>query len=300
MTANPTGWSAQAWFKLKGRAQGHQAGATAPLKWLRSYGRSDGYRELPLLHTAGGLVGGDRLQLAFEASGDSQVLLTTVAAQKVYGSLGRFRRDATPRWAHQSVHIELRDQAALEWLPQELVLYGDGLLQQDLTVQLEPGASWLGSDVVRLGRSAAGEGLGQGCWRSSLTIRRRDPVAGDRWELVDRLSLDHNALQRQHGMAGQPVLGTLVWVAPSGVEATTLDALVAEGRRLRQDLQGEMALGRLEHGLIARYRGSSTQMARFWFCRLWGLLRQQQGQERPVLPRVWPFQENPWLHERST
>jgi len=242
-------------------------------------------------------VGGDRLQLAITASGDSQALLTTVAAQKVYGSLGRFRQDDTPRWAHQNVVIRLRDQAALEWLPQELVLYGDGLLQQELTVELEPGCSWLGTDVVRLGRSAAGEGLGQGCWRSSLKIRRRDPAAGDRWELVDRLSLDRHALQRQHGMDGQPVLGTLVWAAPDGTGAPVLDALVAEGRQLRQGLDGAMALGRLEQGLIARYRGDSTQMARFWFCRLWGLLRQHQGQQRPVLPRVWPFQENPWLDE---
>ena len=295
MTSDPRSWSAHAWLRLQDRARGHQAGATAPLKWLRSYGRDDGYLELPLLHTAGGLVGGDRLQLSFEGSGDSQALLTTVAAQKVYGSLGRFRQDATPRWARQSVLIQLRDQAALEWLPQELVLYGDGLLQQELTVELGPEASWLGADVVRLGRSAAGEGLGLGCWRSSLTIRRRDPDAGDRWELVDRLNLDRHALSRQHGMAGQPVLGTLVWAAPSTIAATTLDALVAEGRRLRQDLVGEMALGRLEQGLIARYRGDSTQMARFWFCRLWGLLRQHQGQDRPALPRVWPFQENPWL-----
>ena len=297
MTAEPSGWSAQAWLTLTGQGSGHQAGATAPLKWLRSYDRGDGYRELPLLHTAGGLVGGDRLQVAITASGDSQALLTTVAAQKVYGSLGRFRQDDTPRWAHQNVVIRLRDQAALEWLPQELVLYGDGLLQQELTVELEPGCSWLGTDVVRLGRSAAGERLGQGCWRSSLTIRRRDPAAGDRWELVDRLSLDRHALQRQHGMDGQPVLGTLVWAAPDGTGAPALDALVAEGRQLRQGLDGAMALGRLEQGLIARYRGDSTQMARFWFCRLWGLLRQHQGQQRPVLPRVWPFQENPWLDE---
>jgi len=290
-----SGWRAEAWLSLQGQAHGHRAGATAPLKWLRSYGRADGYRELPLLHTAGGLVGGDRVQLAIEACSDSQALLTTVAAQKVYGSLGRFRQDDTPRWVHQSVRIQLRDRAALEWLPQELVLYGDGLLQQELSVDLEPGCSWLGSDVVRLGRSAAGEGLGRGCWRSSLTIRRRHPDGSDRWELVDRLSLDQQALPGEHGMARQPVLGTLVWAAPCGIAQSTLDTLVDAGRRLRQGLTGTMAVGRLEQGLIARYRGGSTQMARFWFCRLWGLLREHRGQTRPALPRVWPFQEDPWL-----
>ena len=293
------GWSAEAWLRLQGSQGAHQAGATAPLKWLRSYARADGFRELPLLHTAGGLVGGDRLALRLEAAHNSQALLTTVAAQKVYGSVGRFRQELDPRWAHQAVQITLQDQAVLEWLPQELVLYGDGLLHQDLTVQLDPGCSWLGTDVVRLGRSAAGEGLGQGCWRSSLSIRRRDPAGGDRWELVDRICLDQEALQSEHGMAGEAVLGTLVWAAPNRFSPGALDALVDQGRQLRAGLDGTMALGRLEQGFIGRYRGGSTQMARFWFCRLWALLRQAQGLPAPELPRVWPFQEQPWLPTTS-
>ena len=49
----------------------------------------------------------------------------------------------------------------------------------------------------------------------------------------------------------------------------------------------------LEQGLVARYRGPSSQAARFWFTRLWRLLREARGQEPPQLPRVWPFQEEP-------
>ena len=41
----------------------HQGGCTAPFKLLRSERGEDGRCELPVLHTAGGLVGGDQLSL---------------------------------------------------------------------------------------------------------------------------------------------------------------------------------------------------------------------------------------------
>jgi urease accessory protein len=54
-----------------------------------------------------------------------------------------------------------------------------------------------------------------------------------------------------------------------------------------------MACGRLDRGLVARYRGPSTQAARFWFTRIWARIRAERGLAAPVLPRVWPFQEQP-------
>jgi urease accessory protein len=292
-SAGNKGWNAKAWLRLTGNAGGHQAGATAPLKWLRGYQRSDGMLELPLLHTAGGLVGGDQLNVEVAVSDQRRALLTTVAAQKVYGSRDRFRQGEAARWSRQHTHVNLSDTACLAWLPQELVLYADGLHEQQLSVELDAGCSWLGAEVVRLGRSAAGEGLGAGCWRSSLTIRRRLADGGSRWELVDRLSLEGDALRREHGMAAEPVLGTWIWAAPCSLSGPLLDALVLQGRQQRQGLPGTMAIGRLPQGVIARYRGSSTQAARFWFTRLWALSRRVQGLEAPELPRVWPFQEQP-------
>ena len=61
-----------------------------------------------------------------------------------------------------------------------------------------------------------------------------------------------------------------------------------------QGLAGEMACGALEQGVVARYRGASTQAARYWFTRLWALIRRERGLPPPELPRVWPFQEQPF------
>lgn len=293
-TAAPAGWSARAWLQLQAAPQGHQAGSTAPLRWQRAFPEPDGRLQLPLLHTGGGLVGGDRLALQLAGAAGSRGLITSVAAQKVYGSRGRFRQaPSSPRWAEQQLNVQLQGDADLEWLPQELVLYGGGLLRQQTRVELSAEASWLGAEVVRLGRSAAGETLADGCLESLVEISRRDAAGQRRWELVDRLRLEGDGLTSPHGMGGEPVLGTLVWAAPARCHRRDLEALVAEARQGRLGLEGEMGVGLLEQGLIARYRGPSSQAARFWFSRIWQLSRRLRQQPPPQLPRVWPFQEQP-------
>jgi urease accessory protein len=105
----------------------HQGSASAPLKIQRGFNRADGRCELPLLHTAGGLVGGDRLSITVHLEPGSRALLTSVAAQKVYGTIGRSRLRPEGAWALQELAFQLEEGADLEWLPQELVVYAEGL-----------------------------------------------------------------------------------------------------------------------------------------------------------------------------
>ncbi|MFM7086956.1 MAG: urease accessory protein UreD [Cyanobium sp.] len=294
-------WHGRLQLRFEAGASGtrHQGFSTAPLRLQRGFPRADGRLELPILHTAGGLVGGDRLSLAVELAAGSRALLTSVAAQKVYGTVGRCRQQPSGRWAQQELVVRLASGADLEWLPQELVLYADGLYQQTLRVELEPQASWLGAEVVRLGRSAAGECLGRGCWRSALEVVRHTPQ-GRRWELVDRLELGGEVLQGEHGLAGAPVVGSLVWAAPHPLAAVALAELLQRCRAARIALPGEMACGALEQGLVARYRGDSTTAARSWFTRLWAILRSARGLAPPEIPRCWPFQEEPLAFTPAT
>ena len=277
-----------------GRTQ-HQGGTTAPLRVQRPFGQADGRCELPLLHTAGGLVGGDRLSIAAQLGPGSRVLLTSVAAQKVYGSIGRSRLSPAGAWARQDLSFKVGAGADLEWLPQDLVLYANGLYEQRTRVWLASGASWLGAEVVRLGRTAAAETLGKGRWRSLLEIEREGPNGeGGHWELVDRLELGGEGLLQGHGMAAEPVFGSLVWAAPRPLAAAPLARLLAACRADRGDLPGELACGALEQGLVARYRGPSSQAARTWFSRLWARIRAANRLAPPERPRVWPFQEEPF------
>ena len=138
-------------------------------------------------------MGGDQLSLDIKLEASSRSLITSVAAQKVYGSIGRSRLQPEGGSAQQHVCCSLASGSDLEWLPQELVLYADALFELELTVTLPQDASFLSAEIVRLGRTAAGETLQQGRWRSSLTIQR---LAGNSstWELADRVDLGGTSL----------------------------------------------------------------------------------------------------------
>ena len=104
-------------------------------------------------------------------------------------------------------------------------------------------------------------------------------------------------------MAGQPVFGSLVWAAPVGLEPAAMAVLLQQCRNDRAGLSGEMACGALPQGLIARYRGPSSQAARYWFTRLWGRLRAVQGlptlsSERPEAEAQDPRSD--WLRLELT
>ena len=270
----------------------HQGGCTAPLKLMRAERGENGRCELPLLHTAGGLVGGDQLSVNLNLKPNSRCLLTSVAAQKVYGSVGRSQLHPQGAWARQQVLAELDTETDLEWLPQELVLYADALFEQNLSVTLPMDGSFLSAEIVRLGRTAANETLGQGCWRSSIELQRRTPE-GKRWELVDKLEISNAALKGVHGLNQQPVFGTLVWAAPFPLPTDKLNSLLNDVRQDRKGLEGSMHCGVLPQGLIARYSGFSSRDARFWFSRIWARTRRARNLAAPQIPRVWPLQEHP-------
>ena len=237
-------------------------------------------------------MGGDQLSVNLGLRPGSRGLLTSVAAQKVYGSVGRSQLHPQGAWARQQVLAELDTETDLEWLPQELVLYADALFEQNLSVTLPMDGSFLSAEIVRLGRTAANETLGRGCWRSSLQIQRQTAV-GRRCELVDRLEISDAALKGVHGLNQQPVFGTLVWAAPFPLPTDKLNTLLDDIRQDRNELKGTMQCGVLPQGLIARYSGFSSRDARFWFSRIWARTRQARALAAPKIPRVWPLQEDP-------
>ena len=260
------------------------------MKLLRAVTAGDGRCELPLLHTAGGLVGGDELTVTLRLRRNSHILMTSVAAQKAYGSVTRSQLHPEGRWSKQTVSAEQSEDTDLEWLPQEVVIYADAMFEQDIEIILAKNASFLGMDIARLGRTAAGEQLRQGRWRSALTIKRRDDKS-TRLEFVDRTEIDQGSLNSIHGLGGKPVVGSLVWAAPKPLTEDEMDHLLEGSRDDREGLSGQMRCGGLVQGLVARYVGNSSRDARFWFSRIWRRTREIRGMQPPEIPRYWPLQE---------
>ncbi|MEH2385461.1 MAG: urease accessory protein UreD [Nostoc sp.] len=243
----------------------------APLKVQRPfYPEGEKVCHSVILHTAGGIVGGDRLSSNIHLQPQAQALITTASASKIYRSNGL--------QARQTIEIQVDAGACLEWLPQETILFNGAIYRQDLRVELATGGSWLGWEITRFGRSARGEKFYIGEWRSHTEIWQKDvPLWIDRQYLPGSEDIFHSP----HGLAGKPIVGSLVWVGGA------VSAEVVEKTRSLWNGEGEAGVSRLQHGLLCRYRGASTSEVRNWFIDVWQLLRVSFLNRGNCIPRVW-------------
>ncbi|MCW6037864.1 urease accessory protein UreD [Spirulina subsalsa FACHB-351] len=252
----------------------------APLKVQRPF-----YPEGPqichtvALHTAGGIVGGDQLTQRVELQPDSQVLITTAAAQKIYGSQGET--------AKNRLDLELGRGAYLEWLPQESIVFEGAEYRQELRVNLDPEATFCTWEITRFGRTARGERFLRGNWRSHTEIwQGGKPLWIDRQWLPGSLE----TVESPHALAGCPIVASFLWLG-TPIDPEHLAAL--------RDLWSPsphswVGLTQTQNqGLYCRYRGRSTQEVKGGFMRLWHYLRGLSGgsgnsmPSRPLIPRVW-------------
>lgn len=251
-----------------------------------------------VLHTAGGLVGGDRLDLHAILEPGAEALLTTVAATKIYGpgrltqGLGPIGLEAGGRRGGaagsgpiapscQQIRWQLGAGCHGEWLPLETIAYGGARHCQTVRVELGEGATWLGWEMLRLGRSAGGETFAGGEWRSRTEVWQQGRPL---WIDPQWIPGEPEVLDGAQGLAGLPVVGTLAWVG-QGIDREAVEQV----RRLwAGEFPAQGGVTRLERGLLCRYRGRSTAEARAWFQLVWGLVRSWRGADRPVAPRVWP------------
>lgn len=243
----------------------------APLKIQRPfYPEGAGICHSVILHTAGGIVGGDRLSLNLELQASAHALITTAAAGKIYRSNGQE--------AQQTTHITIAPNAWLEWLPQETIVFNGAQYRQTMRIELAAGASWLGWEITRFGRTAGGEQFVAGEWRSHTEVWQ-----GGRPLWCDRQWLpgSEESFHSPHGLAGCPVVGSFALLGQS-VEPD----LVEKIRALWQGT-GDAGVTRLQTGLLCRYRGHSTTDVRQWFVAIWQLIRLLYLQRPANPPRVW-------------
>ena len=243
----------------------------APLKVQRPfYPEGDKVCHSVIMHTAGGVVGGDRLSFNVRLGENSQALITTPAASKIYRTNGKE--------AQQVIQIDLAEGACLEWLPQEAIVFNQALFRQSMRVNLAQGAQWIGWEITRFGRSASGERFTEGEWRSRTEVWQNDrPLWIDRQWLPG----SEESWTSPHGLASCPVVASFAWIGQT-VEPDVIEQIRAVWQGV-----GEVGVTRLQSGLVCRYRGTSTMEARQWFIAVWRLVREIGLQRSLCVPRVW-------------
>lgn len=242
-----------------------------PLQVMRPFYPEGGVCHVYILHPPGGVVGGDRLTIAVTLHPHTHALITTPAAGKFYRSAGLK--------AVQQQQLQVAAGALLEWLPQENIVYEGARLDTVTRVELADDARFIGWDILCLGRPAAGEGFNTGEVRPHLEIRRAaQPLYLERAHYTGGSPV----LAAPWGLAGQPVIGTLLAVGAPADAVPAVRAVLSEAAA-----ETVAAVSDCDGVLVCRYRGPSAEQARRLFIRIWQVLRPLLADRPACAPRIW-------------
>lgn len=221
--------------------------------------------EVVFLNTAGGLTGGDKMRFALDLAPGAQATATTQTAERAYAASGGV--------AELEVDLKVGAGGALDWLPQETILFENAALTRRTKIALEGDARLLMVEMIVLGRVAMGETLHNAFLHDTRMVSRDGrPV------LAEPLRLSAQTLARRGaaaGLRGGRAIATLALVAP-GAE----DALGP----LRAALPGqgyEAAASAWNGKCVARFIGADAAALRH------GLARAITTLRGGPLPRVW-------------
>lgn len=237
-----------------------------PLTVQRPFYPEGGVCHVYLLHPPGGVVGGDHLNIQVTADKHSHALITTPAAGKFYRSAGQ--------QATQMVLIKVAGNAAVEWLPQETIIYEGARLASVVKVDLAMGARFIGWEILSLGRPASAEGFDTGSadlnWQ--ITVEQQ-PL------LLERIRLDAKAFAARWGLQGFSACGTLFAAPASAASLAAVQALIgdAEGRGVTL----------IDNLLVCRALDSRSDLLRGFFEQVWAIVRPDTMCREVCTPRIW-------------
>ncbi len=225
-----------------------------------------------VLHPPAGICGGDRLSISATVDAAGHALLTTPGAGKWYRSAGE--------QATQSLDFRIGAGAALEWLPQESIVFDGARGAMDSRIRLAEGARFIGWEVLCLGRRASGERFSHG----ELRLATRIEIAGAPiWIERGRIAGGSALQDAPIGLAGRSLAATLL-----AAGADIAPALLAECRSVEATEAGALTgLTALPQLLVARYLGDSSEAARAWLVALWKILRPALTGREAQPPRIW-------------
>lgn len=217
-----------------------------------------------IVHPPAGIVGGDQLSLKVSAEPDASVLLTTPGAGKWYRSAGP--------WASQKLRFEV--DGSLEWLPQETIVFDSALADMECDVNLGVQATYIGWEILCLGRAGSGERFSKGRIELRNKISRNGQPL---WRERGAIDAGGRLMRSAAGLNGKSVCATLIAAAPR------IDrSVVAACREVR-----DVAVTLLPGLLIARHLGDSSEAAKQRLIELWQILRPAINRREAQAPRIW-------------
>jgi urease accessory protein len=231
-----------------------------------------------IIHPPGGVAGGDELTLNVALADSANVLLTTPGAGKWY--------KANNKLASQHLHFDIAENACLEWLPQENILFDGAMVEFSAEINLTESARYAGWEILCFGRQARGERWLTGKLAQHLTIKRTNKII---WQERAMLEADDRFFESLIGLNGNVISANFV-IAAGAVPVALFNQcqqLQTDDALNVMDKQARFGVSALPQVFCARYIGMSAPAARQYFEKLWHILRPWYLNQAAVRPRIW-------------
>ncbi len=224
-----------------------------------------------VVHPPGGVVGGDRLAINARVGAAAHAFLTSPGAAKWYKANGKVSR--------MQVHLHAQAGASVEWLPQESIFFDQADVALEQSVTLEADATYIGCDIICLGRRASGETFNSGKITQRTQIRRDGKLI---WWEQGALAGGGASMRSPLGLDGHSVCATLLAAGkalPAAALAGVREAGLAAGARF--------GVTQVKGVLAARYLGDDSEQARRLMLAVWQRLRPLLLERAAPVPRIW-------------
>ena len=247
---------------------------SAPLRLLMPVPPKDEPFQGAVTCVSGGVLAGDVLDVGVRLQTGAQALLIGQAGEKIYRSEGP---DSVI-----SNTLAVEPGGALEWLPQETILFNGARLRRRTYVTLDKDAQFIGGEMLVFGRVGSGEtfttGLLQDDWR----------IFDTQGQLVWRecLHLEQDIEKRIHHLAGMDSAKAL------GMIVCQLDDFPLEDVRSLLETSaacknGLAAAGHVGNIQLVRLLSKDVAALRAAFGEIWCLLRAACLNRPARMPVLW-------------
>ncbi len=250
-----------------------------PLQILKPlYPEGDALCHAVIVHPPGGIVAGDSLAVALRVDGCAHALATTPGAQKWYRSTGAASTSIT--------RLQVADDASLEWMPQETIVFEGAHAKQALEITLAPRARFFGWEMLCLGRTARGERFANGVFRQSIRLVRAHSAA-PLWR-ESMVLMGNDALMNSTLAFRQlPVTATAWIVLPDDERGVVTAAVLADVRAGLAEAPLAAASSPDAGIVVVKAMGDAPEAVRNLLIGVWKTIRLRVFARAAILPRIW-------------
>lgn len=228
-----------------------------------------------LVTTSGGLVAGDRIDIAVKVGEGAAAHVTGSAAEKIYRSTGAITQ------IDQTLSAEAGGW--LEFVPPEAILFNDAKLRRHTRIELADGAGFLGGGIAVFGRIAMGERFSAGLLHEAWEIFCGGKLAwGDALHVEDDVPA---TMADPACFAEAEACATLILAPQQGDGHSFVDA----AREVQEQSTAEglhAGVTTVNGMLVARWLGPALPLRRAYADLACHLRHAAMGLP-PRLPRLW-------------